>query len=366
MNVGLVRRGLPEDGAAESYPKIIAKALTTAGHTVVLFSSLDAAETGWAFGQTRIVGGATPAEFATAVESAKPRDECDFIFSIEPGVACDCLLAVTGVQRARSAQWSRHSSSCWWRLGTRHPKDEGDLLALEAKSFQPGVTKIAVAGSQMVKNEIVRHYNFPAEWIQVIRDGVPQVDSRVAFKRRHETRRQLGLAEEDFVVYCGGPGLAELEYRFEGINHTNLSQPVLLAGCDEKRWTYPRTRRTRFAGAASPDFPHLFAADLFLHPAIYDPFSHPCLAALAIGVPVITTRANGFSEIIEPGVQGEILADPSDPEAIARAIEAWSDPEKRQAAKPRLLELAAKFDSASNLKAVSALLDHCVMTCPSA
>ena len=42
------------------------------------------------------------------------------------------------------------------------------------------------------------------------------------------------------------------------------------------------------------------AADIFILP-IYDPFSNACLEALACGLPVITTRDNGFNEIIEHG-----------------------------------------------------------------
>ena len=40
---------------------------------------------------------------------------------------------------------------------------------------------------------------------------------------------------------------------------------------------------------------------------------------LACGLPVITTTANGFAEIIEPGVEGEVVADPSDTAAIRAA-----------------------------------------------
>ena len=41
------------------------------------------------------------------------------------------------------------------------------------------------------------------------------------------------------------------------------------------------------------------AADIFILPTLYDPFSNASLEALAAGLPVITTRGNGFSEVIE-------------------------------------------------------------------
>ena len=50
------------------------------------------------------------------------------------------------------------------------------------------------------------------------------------------------------------------------------------------------------------DMQSLFAAaDMFILPTVYDPFSNACLEALSYGLPVITTLTNGFSEIVESG-----------------------------------------------------------------
>jgi UDP-glucose:(heptosyl)LPS alpha-1,3-glucosyltransferase len=51
----------------------------------------------------------------------------------------------------------------------------------------------------------------------------------------------------------------------------------------------------------------LAAADLFILPTLYDPFSNVCLEAMACGTPVITTANNGASEIIDQGRTGFIL-----------------------------------------------------------
>jgi len=368
MKVGLVRRRPTGEGAAGNYLKDFAGSLSTAGHTPVLFTSRDTLSDGFSSGKIHSFDGTTPAAFAASVEGSNPRRECDFLFSFEPGVACDCLLAGDGVQRARMARWSPYQAAGGWWQRRRRANCDRELLALEANSFQPDVTKIIVVGSRMVKDEIVRHYNFPGDRIQVIPPGIPLPDPTVIREARIETRRQLGLADEDFVIYCGGSGLSELEFRFaiEGINCVNLSQPVLLAGCSKKRGVYPHSARTRFVGPADQDLSHLATADVFLQPSVYDPFSQTGLTALARGLPVITTRANGISEIIEPGVEGEILPEPSDAEAIARAIEVWCDPAKRLAIKPRVRSLAAKFDPASNWSALLALLGHFATTLPSA
>ncbi len=91
------------------------------------------------------------------------------------------------------------------------------------------------------------------------------------------------------------------------------------------------------------------AADIFLLPTIYDPFSNACLEALAAGLPVVTTRANGFSEIIQTGVHGTVLDDPRNIDAICEALLLWSDGARREQARPGIRELADRFDISSNV-----------------
>src|SRR4029453_3560399 len=90
---------------------------------------------------------------------------------------------------------------------------------------------------------------------------------------------------------------------------------LLVAGRgDARRYKTTRLRFWReepvkFLGEVADLVPIYTAADIFILPTIYDPFSNACLEALACGLPVITTRSNGFSEIIEGGVHGSIVSD---------------------------------------------------------
>src|SRR6185436_6254215 len=98
------------------------------------------------------------------------------------------------------------------------------------------------------------------------------------------------------------------------------------------------------------DLPALYrAADIFLLPTLYDPFSNACLEALAAGLPVITTRANGFSEIIENGRDGTAIESPGDIDALSAALQFWSDPARRAQAQVDNLSLAAQFDISRNV-----------------
>jgi UDP-glucose:(heptosyl)LPS alpha-1,3-glucosyltransferase len=63
----------------------------------------------------------------------------------------------------------------------------------------------------------------------------------------------------------------------------------------------------------------LAACDCLVLPTIYDPCANVCLEALYAGRPVVTTTGNGASELVEPGVSGEVVERPQDPEALAEA-----------------------------------------------
>jgi UDP-glucose:(heptosyl)LPS alpha-1,3-glucosyltransferase len=122
---------------------------------------------------------------------------------------------------------------------------------------------------------------------------------------------------------------------------------LLVAGRGESR-KFP-CERVQFLGVVR-EMPSLYAAsDIFLLPTVYDPFSNACLEALAAGLPVITTRANGFSEIIETGRHGTIVDGARNVDAIGGALQFWSDPACRAQAQIDNRALAAQYDISRNV-----------------
>lgn len=55
------------------------------------------------------------------------------------------------------------------------------------------------------------------------------------------------------------------------------------------------------------------------------------LEARACGLPVITTRFNGASELLDPPNDGLVVADPHDRAELAGALASFIDPARRQA-----------------------------------
>jgi len=133
-----------------------------------------------------------------------------------------------------------------------------------------------------------------------------------------------------------------------------------LAGRGDARGYRPKRFFTKepvqFLGEIADLRPIYAAADIFILPTVYDPFSNACLEALASGLPVITTTDNGFSEIIENGVQGSIVDLPSNIIALRDAIRFWSDESRRSAAKSGNIERASRFDISGNVEATLKIL----------
>ena len=104
----------------------------------------------------------------------------------------------------------------------------------------------------------------------------------------------------------------------------------------------------------------LAAADVFILPTLYDPFSNACLEALAAGLPVVTTADNGFAEILTPGADGEVVPHAADVDALAAALRAWADPTRRAAARETIRAKAARFTIEENLARTLAVLESVV------
>lgn len=92
----------------------------------------------------------------------------------------------------------------------------------------------------------------------------------------------------------------------------------------------------------APSLPHaplaerLRGADLFILPSLEDGFARTVTEALACGVPVITTSNTGASDLIQPGVNGEVVPI-RDPQAIADAVFKWAETVMAPGYLPRVL-----------------------------
>jgi UDP-glucose:(heptosyl)LPS alpha-1,3-glucosyltransferase len=279
--------------------------------------------------------------------------------SLERVCGCDVYRAGDGVHRAwldRRAKFETPVQKILHRFNVKHR----DILRLEKSLLDDRGADRVIANSQMVKNEIVEIYNYRRDKIDVVRNGVPLDQFRFDPKIREQSRAQLGLkADEPAALFVGtGWERKGLRFAIEAVEaDRNPKLRLLVAGRgDEKRY---QSARAQFLGQVTEPAPIYAAADLFILPTIYDPFSNACLEALASGLPVITTRANGFSEIIEDRIHGSLIDSADDVPALRKAIEVWSDATWRAAARPSIEKRASQFDISKN---VTQTLDVLIQT----
>lgn len=346
MRIGLVRRGYSASGGAEAYLFRFAAAARGAGHEPVLICGGEWPDGVWPHDRI-VVAGKTPEEFADRLEDRRTSGGWDVLFSLERVWACDVYRAGDGVHAAWLER--RRQFEPAWRGWFRNlQRKHREILELECALFTGGARRV-IANSQMVKDEIIRFYGTPAEHVHVVHNGVPIHAAEPG--AREKIRAELGLAPSEYVALFAGSGWERkgLRHAIAAVNALKISATLLVAGRGESRGR-PASDRVRFLGALPGEKLRavLAAADVFLLPTIYDPFSNACIEALAAGLPVVTTTANGFAEIIAPGVDGNVVA-PGDTRALAAALASWADPSRREAVRPRLLEKAARCSVEENL-----------------
>src|SRR5262249_17506367 len=101
--------------------------------------------------------------------------------------------------------------------------------------------------------------------------------------------------------------------------------------------------RVRFGGFCADMRDGYFAADFLAHPTFYDPCSLVVLEALACGLPVVTTRFNGASELLHPPRDGFVVSDPQDHERLAWSMSQLLAPARRAASARAARQTAAQW-----------------------
>jgi UDP-glucose:(heptosyl)LPS alpha-1,3-glucosyltransferase len=364
LSIVFVRRGYSPTGGAEAYLKRLADGVTQAGHEVQLVATNEWPDAEWPFGSIKHLRAKSPIEFAGELERMRTEFRCDVLFSLERVWNCDLYRAGDGVHRAwldRRRKFELPLKRFVRSLSSKHQ----DLLRLEQSLFSNGNTKRVIAASQMVKEEIVSFYGYSADKIDIVRNGVPLEKFRFDPELREKSREALNLKSDQTVVLFAGSGWERkgLLFAIEAAALCrNLKMRLLVAGrgnarpYQSKRLGFWREEPVQFLGEVTDMLRVYAAADIFVLPTIYDPFSNACLEALACGLPVITTRSNGFSEIIKDGVHGSIVDDPGDLLALRDAIRLWSDPSRRAAARSTNTQLATRFDISKNIEETLAIL----------
>ena len=335
MKIALIRQRYAGSGGAERYVAQLLAALAAAGHEMHLYAHR------WTEMPPGIVVRRVPVlrwpaflrilSFAWMAHWLTREQGYDIVHSFDRAIGPDIYRAGDGCHRAWLERRRFVEPRLPRSLDLLNPLHLS-LLLLERRLLSPGGCRRVMVNSRMVREEILRYYRTPSSSVRVIYTGVDLARFRpgLAAGERIGFRRAVGVAPEDPVLLFAGSGferkglrfLLEAMGRLRGVEDLHL---WVLGKGDVPRYRLQADRLgigdcVHFAGPVADPERWMAAADLFVLPSIYDPFSNACLEALASGLPVITTSANGAAEIVEEGRAGSTLGDPRDVGGLADRI----------------------------------------------
>jgi UDP-glucose:(heptosyl)LPS alpha-1,3-glucosyltransferase len=235
-----------------------------------------------------------------------------------------------------------------------------------------GVEPDVIAQSSYMKREIMATYRVREDHLHVVLNGVDtnefSPERRAAL--RPAMRERWKIDDDAFCLLFIGHNfrLKGLWQLLTVLARTRSPVKLLIAGRgtgamqrSEARSRIERAGlgdRVVLAGAV-PSVEAYAAADAVVHLTWHDAFGFVVLEAMACGLPVVTTRYAGASELITTGVSG-LIVDPARDEELARAVDALGD----ETARRRMGEAAAAVgrtaDEQTNFRAVERVFETAV------
>lgn len=354
--IALVRRGFSPTGGAEKFLGRFAAAAAASGRRLMLVADRPWPEEARAGMEQTVLRGRTPWAFAASVARWRESRGDGLVFSFERLFAADCYRAGDGVYvewMRRRRQYDPFIQVLVRRISGKHR----DLVRLEKRCFSASDTRAVIVNSLLVGEEIRNIYGYPADRIHLVRNGLPE-DYAEGVPAKREARRQLGLPETGFVAAFAGTGWKRKGLRFAvaamakaGLTGANL----VVAG--RGRRPAGAGEDTILLGPVRDVRPLLSAADVFILPTVYDPFSNACLEALSIGRPVITTEANGCAEILREGVNGSVVSRSDDIAGLASALRYWARDGRAATAEADCRAAAAQCSLSGNVRRTLEILE---------
>ena len=212
---------------------------------------------------------------------------------------------------------------------------------LEKKALRKAERHIAV--SEQIKDEVAA-IGFPREKIDVILNGVDPSE----FYPGHSDRTGLGLPATGVLGAFVGDIRSNRKNLDSVLKAMTQVPDFQLAVCGTLDGSpYPAlakqlgvSDRTHFLGFRRDIADILRACDLFVFPSRYEACTLALLEAMGTGLPVVTAKATGGSEIVSASA-GYVLDDTEDIQALASALsELVTDSAKRESMGARALEIS--------------------------
>ena len=253
------------------------------------------------------------------------------------------VVAGFGVQApCDSVVWMQSVHAAWWDLCTRRRRGwlrwrqrlnpfHPIVLKMEDELLRQRRYRRLIALSPAVRDDLHRFYGVPASDVDVLPNGFHPAEFHPGVRVRHrlEQRRRFGIPSTAWVVLFVAnewerKGLIPL---LEAVARLKDSSVHLVAAgrLPAEYILHLASRlgiqaRVHMVGQTSHVNECFGMADAFALPTLYEAWGMVIIEALACGLPVLTSQAAGASEAIQPGVNGCLLENPEEAEAVADGL----------------------------------------------
>jgi len=348
----------PQRGGLEQWTWQFARCLLELGHEVhVVACDFPTSDLGLPVVLHRVEKSKSPLQRAAAIEAVLLGLSFDVVHDMGCGWRADIFHPHGGSTRALH-EHNLMRIPRWRQIRFWREKRYRELAEIERR--QHACTgAVIVAVSRMVQDHFQTLHGVPFERMRLIPNGVDT--ERFAPDQcrslRDAQRRKLGCRDDETLFLLVAHNLllknAEATIRaFARLTSGGAAARLVIVGGKRPKPFLKLTRklgeseRVTFQESVDDVRPYYAAADVHVHPTWYDPCSLVVLEALACGLPVITTRYNGVSEMMADGVEGYILANPADVPALAEKMNLLLQPELRlpMATAARKLATAHSFE----------------------
>jgi len=194
-------------------------------------------------------------------------------------------------------------------------------LAAQARVRRAAAT---IAVSAALRDWYTECFRVDPSRVHVIPNGVTRPTIEPSARTR--LRDSFGIAPDETVAVMVGimrPGKGHEEL-LDALTHVDVGVRFLFVGDGplraelEARAASLRPGRVIFTGFRTDVADLLGAADIVVHPSLFDALPTALISALAVGRPIIATHVGGIPEIVTPDVG--VLVEPGDPAALGEAV----------------------------------------------
>jgi UDP-glucose:(heptosyl)LPS alpha-1,3-glucosyltransferase len=334
VKIALITKRISRNlGGAERVSVSLAKKLSETGHNVHIFTgSVDTSVEGCVIHLVKATKWLSPLRllaFQRKTRKMLGQERFDLVYSLCQVYPVDIYRVGDGIHRHWMKIQYPNTLQRWLKYLTSLVHLA--MQFLEGRIFSKGNCSLFVTNSMLVKDQIVEYFHIPGERIKVIYNGVDHNAFNIGVKEyRNEMRRGYGIEDKEFVILFVSnnwerKGLATI---IEAISKTGMEKiRLLVVGRGNKRRYFSLARNKKistekiiFTGRTGDVEKYYGMSDIFILPSRYEPFANVCLEAMACGLPVITTKTNGASEVIMHGKNGFILEDWRDSNGLATIV----------------------------------------------